>query len=109
MYTFLYFNILVNIMTQHTQSDNREVPTPVKLDVSLKKRLKAIGDKQDRSIHYLMKKAVEEFVEKEEQADALKQETLSSWEQAVNGETVSNDEVMAWLDTWGTENETEAP
>ena len=35
----------------------------VRLDADLKARLEALGKAQDRSPHYLMKKAIEAFVE----------------------------------------------
>jgi len=57
-----------------------------------------------------MKEAIKEYVEKEEGAEKLRQETLERWEAyKTSEECVSNEAVMNWLDTWGTENETKRP
>ena len=41
--------------------------------------------------------------------ESLKQETLSRWEEAAEGKFVSNDKVIAWLETWGTDKEQGRP
>lgn len=38
----------------------------VRLDADMQSRLKALAEKRDRTPHYLMKEAVEEFVHREE-------------------------------------------
>lgn len=85
-------------------------PMAVKLEPEIQDRLKRLAAAKRRSPHWLMKEALKEYVEKEEAAEKLRQETLERWDAyQLNGESVSNEAVMAWLGTWGTENETERP
>lgn len=81
----------------------------VKLDVETRQRLLVLSDSRDRSVHWLMQKAIEVYVEQEEQADRLRQETLARWEQVEAGKVVSNEAVGEWLESWGTQNEKERP
>ncbi|MCK4609296.1 MAG: CopG family transcriptional regulator [Gammaproteobacteria bacterium] len=85
-------------------------PTGVKLEATIKARLQKLGKIKHRTIHWLMKEAISNYVEHEEKAEALKQETLDRWHnEAEQNKVVSNESVMDWLDTWGTDNETGRP
>jgi predicted transcriptional regulator len=85
-------------------------PIAVKLDPETKERLKRLAEAKKRSPHWLMKEALREYVEKEERAEKLRQETIERWDAyKTSGEHVSNEAVMAWLDTWGREDEAERP
>ncbi|NBJ14760.1 MAG: ribbon-helix-helix protein, CopG family [Dehalobacter sp. 4CP] len=85
-------------------------PIAVKLDPEIRERLKKLAEIKRRSPHWLMKEALREYVEKEEGAEKLRQEAIERWEAyKASGECVSNEAVMAWLDTWGTGNETKRP
>lgn len=82
----------------------------VKLDPETKERLKKLAELKKRSPHWLMKEALKEYVEKEERAEKLRQETLERWDTyKASGKHVSNEAVIAWLDTWGREDETKRP
>ena len=84
-------------------------PTPVKLELALKKRLEKLSKTKERSVHWLMKKAIEHYVSHEEEAEKLKQETIKRWQEAEQGRVFSNDSVTAWLKTWGTDEEDDRP
>ncbi len=84
-------------------------PTGVKLEPSIKLRLNKLGESKQRSIHWLMKEAINQYLAHEEQAEQLKQETLTRWQEAEQNKVVSNESVMAWLDTWETDSEVERP
>lgn len=85
-------------------------PMAVKLDPEIKERLKKLAETKRRSPHWLMKEALKEYIEKEEGAEKLRQEAIEHWEAyKASGEHVSNEAVMAWLDTWGAGNETKRP
>ena len=45
----------------------------------------------------------------EDQANKLKQETLDRWREAEQNRTISNESVLVWLDSWGTDKETGRP
>jgi predicted transcriptional regulator len=82
------------------ESENKS-PLSVKLDSTLRQRLLALSESRDRSVHWLMKHAIEAYVEQEERSDTLRQETLARWDDVEAGKTVDNDRVVEWLETWG--------
>lgn len=82
----------------------------VRLDDELEARLNALAEKTHRSKSYLAKEALTRYIEQEETKEFEKQETLARWEKyQETGEVVSNDEMMAWLDSWGTDQEKPCP
>lgn len=82
------------------ESENKS-PLSVKLDGALRQRLIALSESRERSVHWLMKHAIEAYVNQEERSDTLRQETLARWEEVEAGKTVDNDRVVEWLETWG--------
>lgn len=93
-------------MPRHSPDSSKkhgaEAPTGVKLEPELKNRLERLSAIKDRSSHWLMKQAIERYIIIEEQAEALKKETLRRWEEEAElNDIVENTEVMSWLDTWG--------
>lgn len=85
-------------------------PLGVKLDHELRERLKKLGTTKHRSPHWIMKQAIREYVEREEEAEKLRQETIERWKAyQKDGKHVSNETMIAWLDTWGTDKETGRP
>jgi predicted transcriptional regulator len=81
----------------------------VKLEESTKARLNRLGKIRQRSNHWLMKQAIEQYLEHEEYEELEKQETLRRWREAQNGLVIEHDKVETWLDTWGTDLEKEQP
>lgn len=85
-------------------------PTSIKLDDELKGRVQNVADTHRRSAHWIMREAIQQYVEREEKQEAFKQETLQAWENYQStGLHSTNDEVENWLNSWGTEDETQAP
>ncbi|MEK6725169.1 MAG: CopG family ribbon-helix-helix protein [Deltaproteobacteria bacterium] len=85
-------------------------PLGVKLDHELKGRLKKLGEAKHRSPHWIMKEAIKMYVEREEAAEKLRQDTIERWRAyQKDGKHVSNEAMIAWLDTWGTDKETGRP
>jgi len=84
--------------------------TSVKLDKSLKTRIQHLADVRHRSAHWIMREAIQSYVEREESRESFKQEALTSWTvYQETGQHLSGKEVQNWLDTWGTGDETELP
>lgn len=81
----------------------------IKLPVKLKTRLQKLGKLKQRSAHWLMKEAIEHYLDEEEGLEKLKQVTLNRWKEAERNQVVANSEVISWLNTWGTEQEKERP
>ena len=49
-----------------------------------------------------MREAIREFIEREDNRLRHNQETVARWEQyQMPEEAIENEDVMAWLDTWG--------
>jgi predicted transcriptional regulator len=82
----------------------------VKLDEETRERLKSLGAAKRRSTHWLMQEAIREYLDKEEEMEARNQQADEAWkEYQRTGQFVSNEAVMAWLDTWGTDEEGQCP
>ena len=82
----------------------------VRLDKQLEERLNALAEKTNRSKSYLAKEALKRYIEQEEAKAYETQETLARWEHyQETGELVSNDSMMDWLDSWGTDQEKACP
>ena len=82
----------------------------VKLDDVTRTRLKTLGKSRDRTPHWLMKKAITDFLDQEEAlekrnlgADAA----LKAYQET--GEYVSHENMEAWLETWGSDKESACP
>lgn len=70
----------------------------IKLDAHTQERLQALGRKRDRSPHYLMKVAIESFLNREEAVEREKQEDHERWERfEMSGEGVSQERALTWL------------
>jgi predicted transcriptional regulator len=85
-------------------------PMGIKLAITERERLKKLAELKQRSAHWLAKEAISQYLDREEAAERFKQETLDRWEEyQKTGKSVSNEAVMAWLDSWGTDGEHKAP
>ena len=85
-------------------------PTSIKLDDALKGRVQHLADVRQRSAHWLMRDAIEQYVEREEKREAFKQDTLKAWEEyQATGLHAAADEVEQWLVSWGKDDEVSAP
>jgi len=70
----------------------------VKLGDDVRDRLKVLGIARERTPHFLMKKAIMEYLEKEETREREKQEDLKRWQQYEDtGEYLDHDEVKTRL------------
>jgi predicted transcriptional regulator len=84
--------------------------TSIKLDDQLKDRIQSLADARQRTSHWIMREAITQYVEREEQAEAFRRDTLAAWEDfQATGLHATGDEVDKWLASWGTENELPAP
>jgi predicted transcriptional regulator len=82
----------------------------IKLPESERERLKKLGEARKRSAHWLAREAISQYLEREEAAQRFNQETADRWEEYCRtGRAVPNDDVLKWLDSWGTSKELKAP
>jgi predicted transcriptional regulator len=87
------------------------VPTVgVKIDPVMKQRLQRLAKARHRTPHWVMREAIEQYVTREEKREALHQDVLLAWkEYEETGLHVTSDEAIAWLETWGDQEEKEVP
>jgi len=84
--------------------------TSVKLDDDLKGRLKHLAAARRRTPHWIMREAIAEYVEREEKRQAFYDDARKAWEEyQTTGLHVTGEEVEAWLETWGTDDEKTPP
>jgi predicted transcriptional regulator len=82
----------------------------VKLDADIRARIDHLAETRHRSAHWVMREAINQYVEREEKREAFRQDTLNAWaEYKETGLHTSGVEVEAWLESWGAENELPAP
>ena len=85
-------------------------PVAIKIDPDIKERVKRLADARHRTPHWLMREAIRQYVEREEKREAFRQDAIRAWnEYRDTGLHATGDEVLAWLETWGTESELPAP
>lgn len=84
--------------------------TSVKLDEALLDRLRRLAGQRQRSPHAMMREAITQYVEREEARESFKAEALASWTAfQETGRHLTADELRDWLNTWGSDTETELP
>lgn len=97
-------------MTTLQPAKPKTINTGVKLEETLHTRLKALSTAKQRTPHWLMKTAIEEYVEREEAHEREKREDMERWERyKLTGYAIPHDAVDAWLASWGSENERPCP
>lgn len=85
-------------------------PVAIKIDDDTRNRVERRTDARQRSSHWLMLEAIRQYVERKERREAFRQDGIRAWnESQATGLHATGDEIMAWLDTRGEENEQAAP
>jgi predicted transcriptional regulator len=80
--------------------------TSLKIDDTLKGRVQNLASQRRRSPHWIMLEAIQQYVEREEARESFKQDALASWAAyRETGRHLTGEEVRAWLNTWGTDDE----
>lgn len=70
----------------------------IKLDENTQARLKALAEKRKRSPHWLMRMAIESYLEHEEQYEAEKAEDAARWERyLITGNAIDEDSMEKLL------------
>lgn len=72
--------------------------TTLKIDQSIKERIKRLADARHRTPHRVMLDAICEYVEREEKREAFRQDGIRAWEEyQATGLHVTLEEADAWL------------
>jgi predicted transcriptional regulator len=84
--------------------------TSLKLDAKLKKRVQRLAAVRRRSPHWIMREAVELYVDREEKRAQLRQDALAAWDDyQTTGLHLTEEEADAWLTKLGAGEDVEAP
>lgn len=74
----------------------------VKLEDDIRERLHSLGAAQERSTHWLMKRAIVEYLEKEERYQQELADDTARWESyMLTGEAIAHTDMKNWLQTLG--------
>lgn len=88
--------------TNHTVS--------IKLHPNTKARLQHLAKNKRRTAHWIMREAIQEYLDREEKKEAFRQDTIKAWEEyRSTGLHVTAEEVDTWMASWGTDQELPAP
>ena len=76
-----------------------QVNASVKMPPALRDRLRGLAEARRRTPHSLMLQAIEDYVEREEKREVLRQEALAAHEHYVRtGLHLTNADVVEWMD-----------
>ena len=81
----------------------------LRLDDEIHQRLTSLAGATDRSKAYLATQALKLFLDNNEWQVLEIKKTLAEADSAGPNQFVSNEAVMAWMETWGTDNEGDPP
>jgi len=86
------------------------LPVSLRLTNDVYDALANLAKVRKRTVHWLMSGAINKYAEQESRREAFRQDTLKAWEEyAQTGLHVTLDEVAVWTQSWGTDDEQEAP
>ena len=85
-------------------------PVAVKLELEIRERIKRLAVSRHRSTHWMMREAIQQYVEREEKFEAFRQDGISAWnEYHATGLHVTLEEADAWLGKLETGQDVEPP
>lgn len=72
--------------------------TSLKLDIEIKERIQRLAAALRRSPHWVMREAIEQYVEREEKREQFRQDTLAAWTHyQTTGLHLTAEETDGWL------------
>lgn len=83
--------------------------TTVRLQAEVEQELEAIASSLHRSKGWVINQALSEYIEKRHLEQKRWSQTLDAMESAAKGKVADASEVHNWLNSWGTDNEEDAP
>jgi predicted transcriptional regulator len=84
--------------------------TSIDLSDDLEARIALLSGRRRRSANSIIQEAIQQYVDREEAWESFQKEAETSWaEYRATGQHLTGAEARAWLRTWGTDAETEAP
>jgi len=83
--------------------------TSIRITDDMEKPLKSLSKKLDRSKNYIINQAIKEFLARQSLEDSRWQDTLEALESIKAGKTIDEEDVNAWLNSWGTNDRKSPP
>ncbi|WP_022660517.1 CopG family ribbon-helix-helix protein [Paucidesulfovibrio longus] len=80
-----------------------------RVDTALKNKFEAIAKSQGKNSSHLLREFMVDFINRHEEREKRRAETLLAIESIEAGRYIDGEEVFAWLDSWGSETESDAP
>jgi len=78
--------------------DTNTKPVAIKIDADTRERVRRLADTRHRTPHWLMREAIEQYVEREEKREAFRQDAIRAWnEYQATGVHLTAEEADAWL------------
>lgn len=77
--------------------------TSIRLQPDVEAPLEKLAKKLDRSKSYLINQALKEFIARQAMEEIRWADTLPALESVKAGKTISSPDVLAWLESWGTD------
>jgi len=75
--------------------------TSIRITDDVDKPLEALSKKLDRSKNYLINQAIKEFLVRQSLEESRWQDTLDALESIKQGKSIDEEDVNAWLNSWG--------
>ena len=83
--------------------------TSFRLDDDIEKKLEVTASRLQRTKGWIINDALRQYIMREEQKQRMLEETEDAIADIEANRIVSGEEVMKWLETWGIQNEAQAP
>lgn len=73
-------------------------PVAVKLAPDIRERMKRLAEARHRTTHWMMREAIQQYIEREEKRETFRQDGIRAWnEYQATGLHVTQKEADAWL------------
>jgi predicted transcriptional regulator len=74
-------------------------PIAIKIDENTRERLKTLADARHRTSHWMMREAIQQYLEREEKREAFRQDAIKAWADfQETGLHATSEEADAWLE-----------
>jgi predicted transcriptional regulator len=83
--------------------------TSIRLNSELEAPLENLAQRLDRSKNYLINQAIKELVARQAMEDSRWEDTLKALASRKEGKVIDESEVVSWLKSWGSDNESSPP
>ena len=83
--------------------------TSVRIKTELNDSLKELAKKTQRSKSWIINEALAEYIVKDQVESQKWLDTLEALEDVKNGRVIDGEEVLDWIESWGTESELGMP